>query len=128
MSVKNPERVAKRLRWTGRIICLILTVIGGTILIGESVDEFVSQGSLATSAEGITLLLIGLVALAGCILSWWRDLPAGILLVVTSVGLGVHIAICAGRNHFFAWSVMGLPYLIAGVLLLYAWRLSRQSS
>jgi len=121
------NRVAKRLRWTGRIICLILTVIGGTILIGESVDEFVSQGSIATSAEGITLFLIGLVALAGCILSWWRDLPAGILLVVTSAGLGVHIAICAGRNHFFTWLVMGLPYLIAGVLLLYAWRLSRQS-
>lgn len=127
MTAGNEHRLAKRMRWAGRVIALILTVFGATMLIGEAVGEFLSQGSVTTSVEGSTLVLIGLVALAGCVLSWWQDLLSGILLVATSVGLGVHIGICAGRNHLMAWSILGLPYLVAGVLLLYAWRLSRQN-
>ena len=96
------------------------------MLIGETVTEFISQGFVTTSIEGGLLVMIGIVALAGCVLSWRRDRLAGILLVTTSLGLGIHIGIFAGRNHIMAWSILGLPYLVAGVLLLYAWRLSRQ--
>jgi hypothetical protein len=127
MPVGNVNRLAKQMRWVARVIVLILTVFGATMLIGEAVSEFLSQGSVTTSLEGSTLVLIGLVALAGCVLSWWKDLLSGVLLVATSVGLGAHIGICAGHNHFLAWSILGLPYLVAGVLLLYAWRLSRQN-
>ena len=42
------------------------------------------------------------------------------------VGLGIHIGVCAGRNHLIAWSMLGLPYLIAGQLILNSWRLSRK--
>ena len=117
--------LAKRIRWAARVICLIITTFGGIMLVGEAVSEFLSQGSIATSLAGDLLVIIGIAALAGCILSWWRDIPAGILLVTTSAGLGVHIGIFAGRNHFMAWSMLGLPYLVAGVLLFYAWRMSR---
>ena len=125
MSARNLPHLAKRMRWAARIICLIVTVFGATMLIGEAVTEFISQGFVTTSIEGGLLVMIGLVALAGCVIIWWRDLPASILLVVTSAGLGVHIGIFAGRNHFMVWSILGLPYLVAGVLLINAWRLSR---
>ena len=123
MSARNLPHLAKRMRWAARIICLIVTVFGATMLIGEAVTEFISQGFVTTSIEGGLLVMIGLVALAGCVIIWWRDLPASILLVVTSAGLGVHIGIFAGRNHFMVWSILGLPYLVAGVLLINAWRL-----
>ena len=125
MSARNLPHLAKRMRWTARIICLIVTVFGATMLIGEAISEFLAQGFITTSVEGGLLVMIGLVALAGCVMSWWRDLPASILLVATSAGLGVHIGIFAGRNHFMAWSILGLPYLVAGVLLINAWRLSK---
>ena len=125
MSARNLPHLAKRMRWAARIICLIVTVFGATMLIGEAVTEFISQGFVTTSIEGGLLVMIGLVALAGCVMSWWRDLLGSILLVVTSAGLGVHIGIFAGRNHFMVWSILGLPYLVAGVLLINAWRLSR---
>jgi len=121
----DSQRLAKRMRWAGRIICLIITVFGGTMLIGGAVSEFLSQGFVTKSIEGSLLLLIGIVALAGCILSWRQDLLAGILLVITSAGLGIHIGSFAGRNHFMAWSMLGGPYLIAGLSLFYAWRLSK---
>jgi hypothetical protein len=69
-----------------------------------------------------------MVALVGCILSWRRERVAGILLVVTAAALGAHIGIFAGQSHFLAWSMAGLPYLVAGVLLLSSWRLSRKPS
>jgi len=95
------------------------------MLIGEAVGEFLSHGFVTTSIEGSLLVLIGIVTLAGCVLSWRQDLLAGILLVITSAGLGVHIGIFAGRNHFIVWSMLGLPYLIAGLLLFCAWQLSK---
>jgi len=95
------------------------------MLIGEAISEFLAQGFITTSVEGGLLVMIGLVALAGCVMSWRRDLLASILLVATSAGLGVHIGIYAGRNQIMAWSILGLPYLVAGVLLINAWRLSK---
>jgi hypothetical protein len=127
MPARNVHRLAKPMRWAARVIALILTIFGATMLIGAAISDFLSQGSVTTSLEGSTLVLIGLVALAGLVLSWWKDLPSGILLVATSVGLGIHIGICAGHNHIMAWAILGLPYLVAGVLLLYAWRLSRHN-
>jgi len=126
MSARNLPHLAKRMRWAARIICLIVTVFGATMLIGEAVTEFISQGFVTTSIEGGLLVMIGLVALAGCVIIWWRDLPASILLVVTSAGLGVHIGIFAGRNHFMVWSILGLPYLIASMLLFISHHLSGQ--
>ena len=125
MSVRNVQRLAKRVRWTARVIVLILTIFGAIMLIGAAVSEFLSQGFITTSLAGNLLVVIGIVALAGCVLSWWRDLLAGILLLVTSAGLGAHIGIFAGRNHLMVWTILGLPYLVAGVLLLYARWLSR---
>ncbi|MBA7698462.1 hypothetical protein ES703_107139 [subsurface metagenome] len=119
------QRTAKRMRWVGRIICLVITIFGATMLIGEAVSEILSHGFITTSMAGSLLVLIGIIALAGCILSWWKDLLASIMLVITSAGLGVHIGIFAGHNHFLAWLMLGLPYLIAGLSLFYAWRLSR---
>jgi len=125
MSVRNIQLLAKRVRWTARVIVLILTIFGATMLIGSAVSEVLSQGFITTSLAGNLLVVIGIVALAGCVLSWWRDLLAGILLLATSAGLGAHIGTFAGRNHLMVWAILGLPYLIAGVLLLYARWLSR---
>ena len=125
MPARDNNYLTRRMRWAARIICLVVTVFGGTMLIGEAVSELLSQGFVTIPSEGALLVLIGLVALAGCVLSWWRDRLSGILLVVTSAGLGVHIGIFAGHNHVMAWAILGLPYLVAGGLLLCAWRLSR---
>jgi len=125
MSTGEAHPSAKWMRWSARAICLILTIFGAIMLIGEAVSEFLSQDSIAITPEGGLLIIIGLVALTGCVLSWWRDLPAGILLVLTSAGLGAHIGAFAGRNHILVWLMLGLPYLVAGILLLSARRLSR---
>ena len=124
-------RLAKRMRLTARIIGLVAVGFGGTMLIGEAVGEFLQRGwAVITEATltdpGVLLGMIGAMALAGCILSWWRERVAGILLVATAAALGAHIGVFAGRNHMLVWLMLGLPYLVAGVLLLNSWRLLRK--
>ena len=125
------HRLAKRLRWAGRIIVTAAVAFGGTMLIGETVGEIRHKGWAAITEAtpqdpGVLLAVIGVVALAGCILSWRRERPAGILLALTSAALGAHIGVFAGRNHLLTWIMIGLPYLVAGALLLSSWRLSRE--
>jgi len=120
-------RLAKRMRWAGRIIGLVAAGFLLIMLIGAGIAELLAEGLEPFTIEGILLVVLAGIALAGCIVSWWRERLASILLILASVGLGIHIGIVAGRNHFLAWSMVGLPYLVAGVLLFASWRLSRKT-
>ena len=118
---------AGRLRLAARIIGIGMTVFGGAMLIGEAVGALLGGGSTPIELAGILLVVIGAVALAGIILSFRYEKLGGILRVVCSGALGAHIAVYASRNHVLAWAMVGLPYLVAGVLFLQAWRLSRET-
>jgi hypothetical protein len=91
------------------------------MLIGSAITE----GAGPITIETGTLVFLGLMAVAGGILFWWKDAISGILLFLTSVGLGIHIGCYAGHNHFLAWVLVGLPYLIASILMVSSLRLSK---
>jgi hypothetical protein len=48
------------------------------------------------------------------------------MLIAVAAAMGAHIAAYAGRNHALAWAIVGLPFLVSGVLFLNAWRISRK--
>ena len=119
------------LRWAARIVGL-LTSVGALVAIiaGTAVDLASGEWqelSTGDAVAGAFIAVIAAVGLAGCFVSWWRERLAAVFLVVASAAMGIHIALLAGRNHFFVWLVMGLPYLIAAVLLLGSWRISRRT-
>jgi len=114
------------MRWAARVIGLLAAGFLLVMLIGGALTEGLGQ-DLTEAIQGISLGVLGLIALTGSILSWWRERLAGILLVLTAAGFGIHIGLCAGRNHFLAWLMVGFPYLVAAVLLFYSWRLSRKT-
>jgi hypothetical protein len=116
-------RLARLSRWAARAIGTIAAVFFVLMLIGSALSE----GLGPVTTESVTLVLLVAVALAGCAVSWWRDMTAGVLLILTSIGFAVHIGCFAGHGHALAWSIIGLPYLVAGVLILSAWWLSRQN-
>ena len=121
-------RLAKRMRWAARIIGLLAAGFILAMLIGSTVAEVLTGAWKTTSQtdiiQGSLIGVLGAIALAGCIVSWWRERLASILLVLTAVGFGVHIGLFAGRNHFLAWLMIGFPYLIVSVLFFYSWWLS----
>ena len=124
-------RLAKRMRWAARIIGLLAAGLCLFMLISSTVAEVLTGAWETTSQadiiQGSLIGVLGAIALAGCIVSWWREQLASILLVLTAVGFGVHIGLFAGRNHFLAWLMVGFPYLIASVLFFNSWHLSRKT-
>jgi hypothetical protein len=122
------NQLAGRLRLAARIIGFGLVGFGGAMLIGEAVSEFL-RGGMAVIApiplELIIAIAIGIVALAGLILSWRREKLAGIILVSCAAAMGAHVIGFINRNQMMMWLILGLPYLVSGVLLLNAWRISR---
>ena len=75
---------AKGMRWAARIIglgasgFLMIMLIGGALTGGLGQD-------IAEAIQGISLGILGLIALAGAIVSWWRERLAGILLVYLNI-------------------------------------------
>ena len=121
----NQYVIAKWMRWVARIIGLGAAGYLVSVLIGGALTGGLGQ-DITEAIQGISLGLLGVIALAGSILSWWRERLAAIVLISVALGLGIHIGVCARFNHFLVWSVVGLPYLIAGILLLESRWLLRQ--
>ena len=112
------------LRWAGRIIASIAAIWFLAMLIGSAITEGVGPITI----ESGTLVFLGVIAIAGGVLSWWKDAISVILLFLTSVGLGIQISYYAGHSHVFAWTLIGLPYLVACILMVSSWRLSIMKS
>jgi hypothetical protein len=115
------------MRRTGRIIGMIAAGFFLVIMVGEAVGESLSEGGEIIETAGVLLAALSAVALVACIISWWRVRLAGILLVLVSIALGIHIGIYAGYNHFLAWLMVGFPYLVAGGLILTSLWLERKA-
>ena len=131
MSENKQYRLAKRMRWAARIIGLLAAGFTLAMLIGETVAEVLTGAWETTSQadiiQGSLIGVLGAIGLGGCIVSWWRERLASILLVLPAAGFGIHIGLFAGRNHFLAWLMMGFPYLIASVLFFNSRLLSKKT-
>lgn len=128
--------MAGRMRLAARIIGFISAGLGG---------EFIGEGAyvLVRAARGWPVFtndagaLVGVLAgvfsgigLAACILSFWRERLAGILLVSAAAAMGIFVSLFSAPAiipaRLIIWLWMGLPLLVAGVLFLNSWRLSRE--
>jgi hypothetical protein len=121
MTDDKQYNLAAAMRFIGRAIGFTAALFMMVMLIGGA---FAETGPVKTA--GILLAIIGAAALAGCILSFWRERLAIVLLLLVAIGLGIHIGVYAGRNHFVTWLVLGLPYLAAAALLFCGWWLERK--
>jgi len=124
MSVEKRYHLAKWSKRVGRTIAIIESAFFLLFLVGGAIVD----GGEPIEAAGVLLFLLQLIAFYACILSWYRLGRASVMLILVSIGLGIHIGVCAGHNHFLAWLMIGLPYLIAGSMLLYAWVHSKETS
>src|SRR5512136_1372385 len=83
MSASNRERLAKVMRRVARVIGL-----GGTLWYFMNLFVAFAFTAFANypyvySRVGILLVATAVIALAGCIVSWWREWLAGLLLIIS---------------------------------------------
>lgn len=122
--------IAERMRLAARIIGFSSVGLGAEF-IGEGAYVLVRAARgwpvFANDAGVMGGVLIGAVngvALAGCILSWWRERASGIMLVSAAAAMGIGIFAIGAPGR--AWLTVGLPLLVAGILFLNSWRLSQE--
>jgi phosphoglycerol transferase MdoB-like AlkP superfamily enzyme len=101
--------------------------IATAFIISGVIGQFIMEGGGIPLPKLVWLLLILAMALAGCILSWRRVRLAGILLIVSGVAMGVDMAVTAGRNQLVLF-MLGLPFVITGLIFVKSWRLVRPQS
>lgn len=97
------------------------------LLVSSIIDNqyWVKVGGQISFAIGIALTVGGLIV------SWWKMRLAGVLLILSFVGpLGMFIYSVTRQDIVYSMSILifGLPSLIAGILFLLSWRLSRKTS
>lgn len=120
-------RVTQRMTLAARIIGLGAVGFVLTLYIGWASAEYLAKGWEAITAEVIIIGVITGIGLAGCIVSWGKQRAAGILLIVSAVLAGTNIPPVPPLipHDVRVWLIVGLPRLVAGVLFLNSWRLSR---
>jgi hypothetical protein len=128
MPDKKHYNLAGGMRLAGQIVGLAAGGFYFAFITGEAISEIIAKGWAAFTAQGILLGILIVLALAGGIMSWWRERLGGILLLLAAIGLGILIGAYAGQSRLIAWLIIGLPFLIAGGLLLAAWWLERETA
>ncbi len=131
MSATKHHRIAKGLRWAARVIG-----VGGIVFYlfclfaASTFGDTLFDNSAVVISSRVTVV----IALAGCFISWWREWLAGVLLIIswlTYSGWFIYKIAMAHyylvQLHFLSYLVIGSPLLLAGLLFLLSWRLSRKT-
>lgn len=100
-------------------------------LIGETVMSIQAEG-LKFNVESLFIVVPAVIALAGYIVSWWREQVGGSLLILVSITFGILPSISAQPSWSVlqalqGWLMLGSPFLITGVLFLISSWLSRKT-
>ena len=116
----NCSQLAKVIRWAGRIIASVISLLFVTW--GTYFVFFGSNTSgIRVAASAYTVVL--LIVLAGLIISWWKDAIAGLSLIIFSIGIGITFNYYPENSPF--WFLLS-PYLAVGILAIW-WLISGKS-
>ena len=115
-------KVAKVLRWFGRVIATVLNILFAMFL---TYYAFIPTNPSGIGPELYNYAITMLLVVASLVLIWWKDLFAGLTLIAISVNIYLTIALRFEMGFIF-WKMSGIPYLCAATLMILAWLLSRR--
>lgn len=106
------------------MVARIIGFVAAGFFLSLIVGELRKQGGEVTTVEAGLSGMSGGIALTGCVISWWRERLAGILLVSASAVWGIVQYAILGIHDSTIWAGYGMPYLIAGLLFFRSRQLS----
>ena len=105
----------------GRFIAFIAAAFVLVRLVSEGALKDISTSDMA----GILLVVLGVIALAAYVISYWNANYAGILLIAVSLAFVMHSFYYLSNGQIALWMLTGMPQLVAGSLLLIGWRIKK---
>jgi hypothetical protein len=117
MSKDSQERDGSTtmIRWIARILALVAVglFVFFAIEFGTRVFPALSWGP-----QGIPLLVVLAIALAGVLVAWRWELVGGLMTVAGVAGIMALVCLGSGTDMLFCAFLFTLPLLVAGVLYL----------
>jgi hypothetical protein len=113
-TVHETRTTDRFIRWTARIIGLTASLMWLFILIASLIEE----GFGAIETEGMVLGALVGVAVIGVVVGISNEETGGAIALVAGIALAVFAAVTAGRNHWLAILVSGVPFMISGTLFM----------
>lgn len=103
------------MRWTARVLALVAVglFVYFAVDFGASVFPALSWGP-----QGIPLLVVVGIALAGVLVAWRWELVGGIMTLAGVVGIMALVCLGSGTDMLFCAFLFTLPLLVAGALYL----------
>jgi len=111
------------LRWAGRI----LGTCSGAFWLFMGIVSTVA-GQDPWTGESTMLAILIAAAAAGAGIAWWREDIGGIVLLASGIGHGIFGYLAAGHRRYVPVLIAGLPFSLAGLLTIAAWRLREAAS
>lgn len=119
------ERATKWMRWIGRGLGSLAGLFCLLIGIAEVIWPH-TPPSPEASQQGAMLAGLVITTVLGVLIAWWREGIGGTVVVIGAVALGTFAYVTAGHNKVWAMLITGGPFLVAGILFLATWWLSRR--
>ncbi len=103
-------------KWSARIIGGLGLLFFGSYFIGEGIPDLIKGGDGHLQSM---MLLMGF-ALLGYIFAWFREKEGGYVLVFSGVVMGLTMFYDGGLNDISLILVYSLPFIVSGLLFLWA--------
>ena len=103
------------MRWTARVLALV--AIGLFVYFAVDFGARVFP-TLSWGPQGIPLLVVVGIALAGVLVAWRWELVGGIMTLAGVVGIMALVCLGSGTDMLFCAFLFTLPLLVAGALYL----------
>lgn len=110
----SPRVLQTRLKWTARIVGLLVCIFFFLFAVREIVPTF-NQNSDVNSLYFILLLSL---VVGGYVASWQWELPGALVQVVGGICMFIFMA---SKSETFLGIIFGLPFVLTGFLLIYSW-------
>ena len=113
--VETGQGPTTAMRWTARIIALVATglFVFFAVDLGARVFPRLSWGP-----QGIPLLIVVGIALAGVLIAWRWELVGGIMTVAGATGIVALVCLGSGMDMLLCAFLFSLPLYVAGALYL----------
>jgi len=95
-----------------------ISVIASLLFLIDLISEGIPDVMKGKSVFSITYLPFLIIAMAGCFLSFFKQKPGAIMMIVGGVAIDVVWYLHGGQANFGMMVVFGLPYIFPGILLL----------
>lgn len=100
--------------WFAWAISVIASALFVVYLVGEGIPDLMH----GKAKELIPFLPFLILAIVGCLVSFFRQKAGAIMMIVGGVAIEVVLYIQNGQANFGMMMVYGLPYILPGILFL----------